>query len=381
MVVNRVGRTSRTTWVALLVVIGVLVIPVGVAATVINTDRYVLALGQTQREDVYIASGSALVDGTIEGDLVIVTGDLQVSGTVDGDVLVLARGRVTISGTVTGSVRGAARSVVVSGTVGDELAMTSLSLTVPGTVGRDLLALAGTVDLTGEVGRDMLGRGYDVTVSGGVGRDLHMSVRDLTLRSGASFGGDAIYKSRRMATVADDVVVQGQMIQLPARANFFVSVMLRLAFLLGFFGYVVGGIAVIWLFRRTASGAITSTTAEPLRVLGIGAATIVGVPLLVGALAFTLVGIPLAIGLLVLMLAALIFGTVPTVAAIGSRLTGGRGGTYGGFVAGAAVWWVAMSILPLLGAMIFIVALIWGVGAWVAAALRVRSGVGAPDPG
>jgi hypothetical protein len=363
-----------------------LVVPVvGAAAVVITTDRYVLTLDDVEGEDVYVASSSGVGDGTVEGDLVIATADLSISGTVTGDVLVLSRGRVTISGTVDGSVRGVARSVGVSGRIADDLAVAALSVSVTGSVGRDVLALGGAVDIDGEVGRDVLGRAYDVRVAGSIGNDLDMGVRGLEIASGADIGGDALYRSGREAAIADDAVVAGQVIRLPARAGFFVTVVLQAAFLLGFLGYLVGGVALLWLFARTSTLAVAVAGREPLQALGIGAAALVGVPVAVAVLTATLVGIPLALVTLTVFLGVLLFGTVPFLAAAGMRFLRGRGGVYGGFVVAAVAWGLVAALLPALGVILFIVALVWGTGSWLLGGWRSRVGVPvetvASDPG
>jgi hypothetical protein len=99
----------------------------------------------------------------------------------------------------------------------------------------------------------------------------------------------------------------------------------------------------------------------------------IGGPIVIAVLVATLVGIPLALVGLLVLLVLLLFGTVPVVTAVGMRLLRGRGGTYGGFLAAAVLWRIAALLIPLLGAALFVLALVWGSGGWVVGAWRARA--------
>lgn len=373
------GRRPRSLPIILAVAALAVVVPVaGVAAAVINTGRYVIDAEAVQSEDAYVAASSATVEGRIEGDLVIATGSLDISGTVTGDVLVAARGRVVVSGTIEGSLRGIARSVDVTGTVSDDVAVVALDLTSHGAVRRDVIGFAATARVDGSVGRDVLGRFFGLVVGGEVGRDVDVTVRDVTLESGAALGGDLVYQADRDAAVGEGAVVGGQVVQLPTGPPFAVRVVLDLALIIGFLGYLVGGVGLLWLLRRSATLAVAVVAERPGLTLGVGAGAAFGGPILIVVLVATLVGIPLALLGVLVVLVLLLFGTVPVVAAVGVRLLGGRGGTYGGFLAAAVVWRIAALLIPLLGAVLFVLALVWGSGGWVVGAWRARTQPVAP---
>jgi hypothetical protein len=112
---------------------------------------------------------------------------------------------------------------------------------------------------------------------------------------------------------------------------------------------------------------------NPLKTLLIGFLTLIGVPVVVLLLAATLVGLPLAVLLLVALLLALVFGPVPAVAAAGDLLLRRKGGLFGGFVLGAILWRLGIWLIPFIGAILYLVGLIWGVGGWVLGAWRVRA--------
>jgi cytoskeletal protein CcmA (bactofilin family) len=348
-------------------VVGLVAVPAAIAwAVVIDTSRFIVAADAVQSEDVLVAATSAVVDGRIEGDLVIAAETVVVNGTVTGDVL------VTIAGSVEGSVRGVARSVDVLGDVADDVAVAAISVDVGGSVGRDLVGLAARLDIDGSVMRDVLGRYATVQIDGDVGRDAEVTVNRLAIGPGAMVGGDVVYQSSRDADVDDTAVLGGQLIMIPTDAPFFAAVVIQVALIIGFFGYVVGGIAVLWLFRRTGEGAVDLALVSPWRSMGWGLVGVVGAPVVLAALVATLVGIPLAFALLLLVVLGLLFGTVPVAAAVGRWMLQGRGGVYAGFVLVAALWRILVWLLPTVAAVVFIVGLVWGTGSWLMASFRSR---------
>ena len=340
-------------------------------ASVVTTDRFIVRVEDTFTEDVYVASQSGRVEGTIEGDLVIATGSLVISGTVTGDVYALASGRVSVEsgGVIGGSLRGAARDVVVVGAVGDDVAVAALSTSIdrgPGVeVGRDLVAFGGSVTVSGDVGRDVRGRMINAAISGTIGRDLDVAVERLVVKGDAAIGGDVLYRSTRQAAISPVATVAGQVVRLPAQSNFVYGVVLTIANLVGFLGFLVLGILVLWLFRNSSSAAVGAVIRHPVRTLLLGLAFVVVAPLTALVLAVTLVGLPVAAMVLLAMVVLLLVGPVPAVTAVGDRLLRGRAGLFGGFLLGAVLWRLGIWLVPLVGGVLYLVGLVWGTGGWV----------------
>ncbi len=350
--------------------LALLAAPVAALASVIGADIYLLGPDQVVTEDLILAAATARIGGTIEGDLVVATGSLELTGRVTGDVTVLSHGAVTVSGVVEGSLRGVGRQVTITGSVGDDITVAALGLDVAGAVGRDLAAWSWRLGVTGEVGRDVLGRFSSAVVPGAVGHDVDVEVSSLQVTG--AVGGDVVYRASGEASV-DASGVAGQVVDIPVRVPLPVSTALRVAALFGLFGFVVGGIVLLWLFDATAAGAVALAAARPWACLGLGLATLVALPSLFAALAVSLVGIPLALAVLLALVVAAGFGSVPMIAAVGGRLLGDRGGSVGGLVLGAAIWALLAVVWPLLGAVAYTVALVWGLGAWLLAGWQLRS--------
>ncbi len=95
-------------------------------------------------------------------------------------------------------------------------------------------------------------------------------------------------------------------------------------------------------------------------------------PLVVALVAVTLVGLPLAEVLASIGLIGVVLGPIPAVTALGNRVLFGRGGLFAAFLVGAILWRLGIWLIPWIGAVLFVVGLTWGVGAWVMGALASR---------
>ena len=77
-------------------------IPVSADAAEIRSNNNVeIGSEEIVSENLYIAGGRSVVDGSVEGDLSIAAGDVSLSGSVSEDVSIIG-GDVTFSGSVEG---------------------------------------------------------------------------------------------------------------------------------------------------------------------------------------------------------------------------------------------------------------------------------------
>ena len=372
---TRIRTPARHLALAVFGVLAVALPLLPVFGALITTDRYIVREEEPATEDQYVTSTSALVEGRIDGDLTVFTGSLTISGTVTGNVTVFSAGSVTIeeSGTVDGSVHGAAPSVTVRGTVGSDMFIAAGSTVVEqsGTVGRDVMAFGGTVRIEGTVERDVRGRAYRTTVDGTVGGDVDIATQSFGISSTAVIGGDVLYRSASEASISDEATIGGTVTKLPSQSNFLYGIVLTIANIVSFLGFIVSGLVVLWLARSTGSRAVGAMLTKPLRAFLAGVGTVIVVPILIALLAVTLVGIPLAIALLAGAVVLFIVGAVPAVTALGHLILVKRGGLFGAFLVGAVVWRLSIFI-PWLGPFLFLLALVWGIGAWVLGVLAAR---------
>lgn len=338
------------------------------------SGRVIVQTDDVVDEDLYAFGELVLIEGVVDGDLLVIAGEVRISGTVAGDVLALVGGPLDVSGTVGGSVRAAAVRTDIEGMVSDDLVVASVETNLPGSVGRDVILVGGEATLAGEVGRDVRLQSVRLGLEGSVGRDVLVRVDTLSLGSGAAIDGDLLYQATHDATVADGAGVDGQFTRRDVLAPVWAKAVTRVFSILSLFGLIVAGLVAMWLFRGSSRAAVAEVEQRPWRSAAIGAAALLVIPMLMLPLLLTLVGIPVALLLLVVWVVALLLGPIPAVTHFGAILLRGRGGLAGALVVGAVLWRASMWALPLIGGLIYLAALLVGLGAYVSAGWRLRRG-------
>jgi len=354
-------------------------------AALVTTDRYIVTAEDVVDEDVYVTSVSSTVEGVIDGDLTIFTGDLTITGEVTGSVTVFSSGSVVIgpTGTVGGSLNGVAVRTTIEGTIAGDifLAAPSVVISESGSIDRDAMLFGGTARVEGSVSRDLRGRTFRLVIDGEVGGDVDVASQKLEFGPEAVVGGDVLYRSPREASGTEGVSIGGTLTRLPAQSNFVYGIILALANIVGFFGFLVAGIVVLLAVRGTSARATGSVLVHPIKSLAAGIGAVIVLPITVVLLSMTLVGIPLAIIGVLIAVALFIIGPLPAVTALGNRLLLRKGGLFGAFIAGAAVWRLGIWIIPVIGGLIYLLAMVWGIGGWVLGIAAARSAGTGSSPG
>lgn len=272
--------------------------------------------GVSVDDDLYTASQTVNIQGTVNGNVFAAGNMTTISGTVNGDVFA-AGNNTTISGRVTGTVYAAGGTVIVAGPIGKDLFGFGGTVQVqPGaTVGRDAIINGGNLDLAGSIGRNLRANGGQVLLGGSVGGNVEGNAESLRLGPGAAIQGNLTYTSREPIDVAPGSVggTVTTSLSTPRQTE-------PQSFMSGAFGWlrtVVGlfalGLLLVLLvpgFTRRASDTIGSA---PWVSLGSGVALLVAVPF-VAVLALILGafigGWWLALGLLALYALTLPLGYV-----------------------------------------------------------------------
>ena len=328
-------------------------------------DDVTIAAGETVADDVYIATGTAVIDGTVDGDVIVTAGQIDVGGTINGDLLA-AGGTVTVDGAVQGDVRVTAGQVRVAGTVGEDAAVAAGTLTV-----------LPSAEVTGDLGFTTGQTVVEGTVGGGVAGSTNEY--DAAGRSGGT--EDVSVTERRPSTVTERIW---------SAVRSWVSLVLVAALLL-------------WLVPGLLQRGDEQLRTRPLPALAVGTAGLVGVPvvlmlaivvtvlaaIVVGLVALTqLAGTVVATGLIIVAAAAATFGffTVFVAHVIVSLALGGllqrprgRRDQLVAVAVGAIVLVLAFSV-PVVGGFLRLLSVIVGLGAAVLAAWRARTSPAATPP-
>ena len=260
------------------------------------------------------AAGASAADG--DDQYVLVGSVLVDRDETAGDIVVLD-GDVTVRGQVSGDI------VVVDGDV-----------TIRGTVSGDVLAVAGLVTL---------GR------RGSVGGDIDYGDDDPVITPGARVGGDVEKFD------AGDAGILGAI-------GAFVAITISM-FLLG--------LLLLLLAPRAADAVARTAKTRALVSAGVGLLGFVLIPVIALAAFFTLVGIPLALVLLLLFVPLLAISYVTTAFVVG-RLVLKKGARILAFLAGLVILGL-LTLIPIAGAIIGFLAVVFGLGVLLVSLFRARS--------
>lgn len=335
-----VGARGRQ--IAALALVGVLLLSVGTSVVAAQSFQGAAGTVVVEEGETYDSidgvAGSIVVYGTVTGDVSGAAGDVHVaeSGRVEGSIEAAA-GAIRIDGTVMGdvSVGGGRVSVSEPAHIGGDLDVGAGYLSVDGRIdgnvhaGAETIVLGPNADVGGEFryDADNFTRDPEATVGGGV-------VQDSDLRGSTGGIGDAFSVPGWLVTIY------------------------------GLLANLLLGVILLAAFPSFSSGVASRVADEPIKSGGVGLLSLIGVPIALALIAITIVGIPFAIVGAIAFGAALWVGVVYGQYAVGAWVLG---------LAGADNRWLALFVglvgfailgmIPILGGLLELVALLLGLGA------------------
>jgi cytoskeletal protein CcmA (bactofilin family) len=244
-----------------------------------------------------------------------------------------------------------------------------------GEVANGIFVVDGDVGVAGRVDGDVVVIRGDVLIRGRVDGDVVTIAGRAHLLPRARVGGDLLYGDERprvapTATFEGDVEEVGWTDSLGVLP--FIGVFVF--WLAMSISTAILGILLLLIAPRAADAAMAQVDARFWTAVGIGAGIFVALPLLAFVAAITLVGLPLAIGLglALLPLAAVAYATAAW--ALGRAIVKPPRSRILSFLAGLAIL-RAVALLPVLGILVWLGAVIVGAGLLGAAVVAAR-----PEP-
>ena len=327
-------------------------------------DDITVAANETVSHDFYVAADTLVVDGRIEGDLTVLAREVEINGAVAGDVLGAAS-RVTIRGAVDGDVR-----------------VLGARVTLEGQIGKDLLAAARDLDLeqSSRIRGDLIYFAADSNLQGSIEGGILSNSREAET---AGAGPLLARSAGEGATASGDAPSQQEERRRESRGN------PVLRFFLHFITLVLAGVLLLIVSQRTTWRAAGLLRRQPLRSVGVGLLTLVA--LLIALLGFIVATFNLFITrggfgetalvvvlaffsliggsvlLFLLLMVAIFFGQAITGLAAG-RLILQRVRVPGQALVALLVGALLISLLtmlPVVGAIVTVLATIFGFGALV----------------
>lgn len=236
--------------------------------------------------------------------------------------------------------------------------------TIEGTVRDTVVVFDGSLDLSGEVGQDV------VVFNGPV-----------TIRSGASVGGDII--SRSEPVIEDGATVDGQ---LRGTEEFFRDPFPFLGRLAAWLAvsisiFILGLLFLIFAPRAAEAIEIAGRTALGPS-LGWGLIMLIGLPILAIVAFITLVAIPFGFGLGLALFLIFAFGYAMAAWILGRRFVTAPRSRFVAFLVGLVIL-RALALIPIVAGIVGFLATLVGLGATVVAVWRARRAgqvITAPPP-
>jgi len=350
------------------------------AAETSNSEFVIIPEGDVFPEDLYAGAIRVVVEGTLDGDLIAFAAEeIVIAGTVTGSVTA-ATPRVTIEGEVGGSLRVTGNRLDIDGRVeGDVVAaVVSADLGAESEVGGDVLLWAWDVSALGTIGSDLTGSQRNLELAGTVGGDVDVTVSQLTVVGDLAVAGDLGYRSQNEAVGLDRASVDGAIVdKAPLPPNLRVRALGLLGRFLVILFLSVAALAAAYGWPRRTSEAVANVSRSPLRRWLTGAAilfspviavavtgVILGLAPAAAAFPLLAVLVPVVLALVGIAFALALAAGAPVVAWLGGALFK-RLDLYGAILAGSimvGVFWY----LPIVGWLVPIVVLPWGLGAWIA---------------
>lgn len=345
----------------LVVCLGIFLALPAAAVVLRSGDNLVIPAGETIDDDLVISGGNVRVLGTVNGDLVAAGGNVFVEGRVRNN-LIVAGGTVDITGPVGGSVYAGAGTLNSSSTVG-----------------RNFVAGAGTFNARGgsRVGRDLAVGAGTANVAGTIARDVQAGAGTLNIEDGARIGGDLIASTNDPRIAPGAVIVGERTIRAqPADGKDRRGAALLAAFFWRLFttlGLLLIGLLTIALFPRATAETTSLLRARPWASMLAGLILLIVVPIAAVIIMVTIIGIPLGVILLMLYFIAVFVAPLFAAIVLGYLIWRKPGGSlYLALLIGVGVYFV-LRLIPFLGGLVGLVALLAGLGALVLA-LQARRG-------
>lgn len=345
------------------------------SAVTITGDRAVT-------EDVLAAANQGTVSSPVQGDVTAVGQSIRTSGAVTGSVTLVANS-ISVTGSVGNDAWLAGSSVSLNSRIADNayVAGSNVELGPESSVAGDLLAAGSMVTVLGDVTGDIRAAGGTMRIEGTVGGDARLQAGRVELGPNAVVRGDLIYKSPNRAEIAPGARVLGRTVYTQSERQRegpgFGGVLLFWLWWLAA-GIVLG--AVLLALFPAATGAAVATVRDSFWLsFGVGLVALVATPLLCLLVAITLVGIPLAVAVFLVYLVLLHIAGVFTALALGEWVLQRfrRPSVHPLLVLalGLLILGILM-LIPFVGAIVVLVAVATGLGAFLMSWWRRREAAG-----
>ncbi|WP_133162104.1 hypothetical protein [Hyphococcus luteus] len=335
--------------------------------------------GDVSTDMVFLAAGELSISAKSSDDIFAAGGDISING-AQADHMIVAGGDITVTKAGFHDFIVAGGDVdLIDATITDDLvaAAGDLNVRTDFRVDGSAVLSGGDISIDAPIGGELRAAGASVRLNSEVGQDAHIVGEEIFIGPNARIGGDLRHRSGKIH-IDPAAVVSGQIIELesPARPDLeawgvkaaAAAAAFALAFLIG----VALLIIVIALALPALMNSASDTIREkPFSMLGIGFLISVAAPIVVIFLFATIFGIPLALLIAVLYAAAwpLAIAAFAYFLGMQARRAMNKNAAPPGaparaiWSALAAITLALVSLIPILGGLVWIIAFVIGLGA------------------
>ncbi|MGH6951316.1 MAG: hypothetical protein ACREH4_10605 [Vitreimonas sp.] len=321
-------------------------------------------LAVTATDDVVVAGGNIAVDGSALDHIFVAGRDIAFQNTTARDVFA-AGGDIDL----------------ITGEVSDDLVAAGgrLRLAPEARVGGDAVLSGGRLHIAAPIGGDVRAAGGTVELDSAVTGDVRLDGDTIVVGPNARIGGSLTHRGHNVS-IDPQAQIEGETVVLtpPPKPDLRPLKVLGLWFGAAIlFGFFLMAVLVATLLPRLMNDAAHAIRTRPLVTLALGLLLAVAAPFAIAALALTMLGLPLA------FLVGAVFAALWPLAIVGAVYAGAmlvRMRTPAGKdapSAGARALWaglamivfVLLSLIPVLGFLLWLAAYLFGLGAvaWSAA--------------
>jgi len=271
-------------------------------------------------------AGNSLTVGkndTINDDLFTASGTFKMNGYVNGD-LMSAGQTLTSNGNIKRDFIGVGQTIFVGGSVGDDIVIASQKSTIDAEVEGDVIVAGGEIEISresiingniysyggtaiikGHVKGSIKCVGDDIFISGIIEKNANLDASgSIAFLTGARILGDLNYKyAEEIANLSEKNIVSGDIsFEKTTEKGKYFSGYKFLFELWSLIASIIVGLLMIVFLKRNVRGAIILIKRKFFKSFGIGAAVLIGIPILILLLLIFVITIPAGLILLAIYL-------------------------------------------------------------------------------
>lgn len=324
-----------------------------------------------KKETFFAFNEYVKIDDSINDDVIAIAKKIEINGSVKGDVLAIAE-EIKINGDVMGDVRIISRNVHINSKIKKNVNILGMDAQISGTaeIGGNILFSINKFSSNGIIKGSLKGFARNFEIGNLVEGDIDVTIAkngSVSLLPGTTIRGNLFYSSPREAIVGENATVLGQINHSRSSEKAGSKKINLFNKIISLFSLLAVGLVLLSLFKQSVRMMNEKLLNESAKCFLWGALFIIFIPIISILLMLTIIGLPLALILLALYAVILYVSQVLTGIALGRILFVKLKrplSDLGEMILGMLLFTILVS-LPIIGAPLRILGILWGTGAIV----------------